>query len=162
MEFVCRCRSPRPNCMVWSGCHGFPMLQPRQRRLGFCRISSGVSQPRRPIETLLNHICKQEVQRADSNALFLQHLNCIASCHTERPYSTKASASAARMCRVAVVCDKQSTQGECLLTLYPLPPVSGSSSEWYSCCCTPSIDSWHIRTRADLQVDLVLWSYMLS
>ena len=110
--------------MVWSGSHGFPMLQPRQRRQGFWRISSGASQPRRPIETLFNHICKQEVQRADSNALFLQHLNCIASCQAERPYSTKESASAARMCRVAVVCDKQSTQGECLLTfILSLPSV---------------------------------------
>ncbi len=116
LEFVCRCRCPRPNCMVWSGSYGFPMLQPRQRRQGCGRSSSGASQPRRPIETLLDHICKQEVQRADSNALFLQHIYCIASCHTERPYSTKASASAARMCCVAVVCDIQSTEGECLLT----------------------------------------------
>jgi len=148
--------------MVWSGSHGFPMLQPRQRRQGFCRISSGASQPRRPIEPLLDHICKQEVQRADSNALFLQHINCIASCHTERPFSTKASASAARMCRVAVVCDKQSTQGECLLTFFLSLPSASRSSDWYSCCCTPSIDSWHICTRADLEVDLVLWSSMLS
>lgn len=113
---VFRCRLSRPNCMVWSGSHGFPMLQPRQRRQGFRRISSGASQPRRPIESLPDHICKQEVQRAASNALFLQHINCIASCHTERQYSTKASASAARMCRAFVVCDRQSTQGECLLT----------------------------------------------
>jgi hypothetical protein len=115
-----------------------------------------------PIEPLLDHICKQEVQRADSNALFLQHINCIASCHTERPFSTKASASAARMCRVAVVCDKQSTQGECLLTFFLSLPSASRSSDWYSCCCTPSIDSWHICSRADLEVDLVLWSSMLS
>jgi hypothetical protein len=162
LEFVCRCRCRRPNCMVWSGSHGYPMLQPRQRRQGFCRISSGASQPRRPIETLLNHICKQEVQRADSNALFLQHLNCIASCHTERQYSTKASASAARMCRIAVVCDKQSTQGECLLTFILSLPSAGRR-------VIVTRAAVHLRETVGtyvpgqiFHVDLVLWSYMLS
>ena len=93
-------------CTLPQGCdklpfHGCPMLQPPQRRQDFDvkvifdvkLILPGASHPRKSIESLLDRICKQEVQCAASNAFLLQHIQYIALCHSERPYSTKAPGS---------------------------------------------------------------------
>jgi hypothetical protein len=93
-------------CTLPQGCdklpfHGCPMLQPPQRRQDFevkvifdvKLILPGASHPRKSIESLLDRIYKREVQRTASNASLLQYTKCVASCHVERPYSTKASGS---------------------------------------------------------------------